>query len=683
MTVYRRISEVLLAVAILAGLTISSGAIWPTDRFFTLGLLLCSALFALAANPAPSISWPLLCPAVAYFVAMLHARIPTLGTEITIQYFFFALAASVLTGNEKDPAAAFRLPSWGLVIGGVVLAVSVLWEILRQCIVLGPEGLGLGAGGTVQNANVAAIALAAAVPAVMDLHLRDRLHPAFAGILALPVVAAIFLTGSRTGIIALGFGLILPLMNLPRGSRALRMGIVAVLAISALAVLYVGFSAKLGASYITNTQRGAMAAGVIRAAKGEILFGFGPWSFPLHGLKYVDWPQWQLHPHSFPLRTLFEAGLLGLVAWGITLAAAIKPRWKKGTAPAVALALLGGSFTDDVIWLPATGALFFIVLGSCLTQGRIKVPRPLIAIFLTIAGVLAAALPLAHALMPGLPLEPPCFRIDEAARTKTAPDFAGWEQDPSALRVGAYARLAQGDTAGAIGLIELAQAWDPHLLYGPYPLDEAWLKGDTAALEKLRLRAPILTAWYLGETTTATQSMLDRHYGIEFPNVAAIDVAAISDFPDRADWRYHRNLGAQALVRGDTPEARAQFWRSLNLADRQYGTDPLLMRLCALAEPASTADFVHRAARRLGPIVPYSYYMKLIYRQQTRFDGDNTPWWKELWQARSMAPAAAIAEEAGVDTGVLLSDTAAKNPMGDSEPAFRAPHSALPSSSDR
>jgi hypothetical protein len=80
------------------------------------------------------------------------------------------------------------------------------------------------------------------------------------------------------------------------------------------------------------------------------------------------------------------------------------------------------------------------------------------------------------------------------------------------------------------------------------------------------------------------------------------------------DWKHHRLVGARLLADGDSAGARAALFRSMYLAQREYGTDPVLLMLMAEAFPEGASEYSKRAAARAEPVLPLLVYEPLIYR---------------------------------------------------------------------
>jgi hypothetical protein len=685
----RNISDLALGAAIVLSYTTTIGGLNPDGRVIALGLIL---LAALSSNTAmrPAL-WG---PALAAVASLAVAPIPGLGWETVFQLFFFAAAGSVLGGALDRP-----IVSGSLLLAGTALALSVIAEAAGHFALLGRNGLGLGAAGFLMGANVSAIALAAALSAAASLFAgvggvtgatgaagasgvsgaeefaggaaAGQVGPRrFLSIAAGIVIASgIVLTGSRTGLIAAAAGLIpLAIQLPPRFRRALFAGFIGCL--FAGAFLYLPrFLAKLDPAFITNAQRFSMIHGVFDAAAERPFAGFGPGAFPILGQRFLTWPKWELHPHSLPLRILFESGLVGVIGWGWLVVSAMRGakralKESRALSLSVACALAAGSVTDDALWIPALGAIFFLAVAGLFEVGatvaggggkprlaggerRAFPARAAMTALIAITGIAAGILPALEERVPGIAFAPNLRAIDRAVERGDEPDFAGWREDPMSLRVGAYARWSRGDRSGAIELVERARALDPSMILGPHLLDRVWMeeaRGDTAAarriLDEARRVAPVLTARYCGETTASERSWIDRHYGIEFPDASIITAKTMIKVEDPLDWRRYRYEAAAAWERGDTNAARSFLERASTLAASQYGRDPVLLRLRAALYPEAAAALLKSARIRSAPSYPYRVFAPLVYRRRPATTGENSPWWSSRmeWEPPKPCP---------------------------------------------
>ena len=635
-----RLPRILTAFAIVLGLTLAHGGLYPQERLLALLPIWCGALVAVyrvsvGGHRRPAFVWPIFLPALAATVSLFTAFIPSMGYDEVVQLFFYAAAASALVTAVDE-----RWLLGALVAGAFVVSATMLFESAGYVRELGRLGLGVQVAGTLHNANVAAVVLAVAVVATAGLYGDGALGGGKALALATVLLAALLLAGSRSGLLALMAGLVPAALRLPRRARiGLGFAVLLVIALSA-AIYWPRFVARLDPGHLTNSQRLSMIQAVWTGSKAEPLFGYGPWSFAVVGQRFITWPKWELHPHSLPLRVLFESGAVGVLAWLVMIAAILRSLWRERRMPLAAgpaLAFLAGSLTDDVIWVPAAAAIFFLLLACCGIECRLRVERDAQALLLVILGALAVALPVARENWHDLPGGPPCFALDRDNRDFTLPSYEGWDEDPWAIRMAGYTWLNRGETGPALELFMLAQEKDPLMLLTPNQLDIAWalrsLKQETEAarvLERLRPQAPQLVAWFehgAVRDSAGEWTWLDRHYGIEFARPGEVLPESVPPCADPLSWRHHRHLGAQALVRGDTDAARHHFQTAFRLASIQCGTDPVLNRLYASVAPELAPRLRERIAARSGPIYPFPYFSPLIHRQVTRTTTNNAAWW--------------------------------------------------------
>jgi len=417
---------------------------------------------------------------------------------------------------------------------------------------------------------------------------------------------AFLCTGSRTGWIALLGGAVIPFLDMPREKRKTAISLLGVLFIIGIVLQLPRFIDRLDPRYITNSQRLSMIKGVAHAFLEHPIFGHGAWTFPIIGQRYLIWPKWELHPHSFPLRVLFESGLIGALAWGAFFW--LVGRGREHRAPtAIFLTIAAGSLTDDLLWIPLFSAIFFLCAGGILCAGPWRVPKAVLAAI----GIIAAFGPLVHEHVRTFPFRPISHLIDEAITNNTVPDYRGWQEDPWALRIAGY---DSGDPA----FFERALARDPNMIFGPHLL-------DLGRFDQARKIAPVLTAWHLRETSAPSPTPIDWHYGIESPHATSRTIA----WGDPKDWRHYRDSGAVLLAAGDTERARPLFQTAFFLAQKQYGTDPILCRLAAEVMPENREQLLELAKRREHPAYPYAIFAPLIYRHSVRSSGENSVWWSQ------------------------------------------------------
>lgn len=615
-------SRILLGVTLAIGFTLGAGGIYPVERLVVLSLVGLSAFFAWLGG-AGAIR-RLFLPAAVLTVSMTVSAIPGLGIDALFQLLFFATASSLLASHFDS-----KIVLGSLVAGATILSGSVLCETARHIEILGWEGRGLGSGGFLMGANAASIAIAAVFPAITRLAGTGKVGRGLAIALALFLLAAILATGSRSGILALFAGSIPFLATSAPRKRWNYVFIAAIFVVLFAAVVGPKFLAKLDLGHVTNQQRISMLRAVARGAVDAPLLGHGPGSFPVIGQRYLSFVKWELHPHNFFLRALFEGGVAGLGAWLVVIIAGLRSGLKNGRVvpSGIALALLGGSVTDDIVWIPALECLLFLSLASstlAASTGAGGSSRGSgILGTLILATALAAILPAAHLYFRGLPFEPAIREIERSIVGDRAPRYAGWRNDPAALFIAGQQALTGGEPTAAREFFEAALRRDPLMIFAPHRLGIARAlhvegRGEEArGLEEfLQREAPALFAYVRGDTTyrSSTWTYLDRHYKIEYPFPRDVGPADLAENADPLDWKHHRLLGARALARGDLTGAREALSRSSYLAEREYGNDPVLLKLMADAFPERAEELLARAERRAGPALPILVYEPLIYR---------------------------------------------------------------------
>lgn len=200
--------------------------------------------------------------------------------------------------------------------------------------------------------------------------------------------AALYLTGSRGGMVACGVLLLFSLLFLtPRrttlavilGSAVLAAAIATPLALSA------GAEAQRlqTVDEFTQTSRLALwgAAGMIFMQHPVMGAGFGTFRFDFH--QYVPGIKDDLDAHSLYLQTLAETGVIGFIVFfvsmwmffrsGFRLIKSNDPFWRAigiGVSGAIAATMTHGLVDYIFIVSPQFGNLFWLVLALCLVAGE-------------------------------------------------------------------------------------------------------------------------------------------------------------------------------------------------------------------------------------------------------------------------------------------------------------------------
>lgn len=643
------------AFAFLAALSFANGARVSPDTgpaFVAFGIG--AALLVAARGLHPRLG--LLLPAAASSLALAFAPVPILGASFLLQWVGWTVLAIVLADDLETPIVL-----GGIAAAGLAGALVVLAECAASAARIGSAGWGAGASGLMGGANISGIVIAAAIPAVSALARRTGRGTSAAAAAILLLAVGVAGTGSRTALLALAAAVAWAALGWPGPVRRwLFLGVLVAVALFAAAYLPRALD-RLDPGYITNLQRASMIRGTFEAFAASPWLGHGPWSFPVLGQAWLSWPKWELHPHSLPLRVLFESGLAGALAWVLLVLAAVRSfareagaaewtqRLASRPAAGIALVLVAGSWTDDPFWIPGPAILGLAAFGSLLPAVAMVRPRARAAwMALAVFAAFLAAPPGAGVMRwaPGIEVPDPVALVDRAVRDGIEPGFRGADREPNALRARAWIRWNRGDTAGCLGdLLRAAQA-DPGMIWGPRFLDLAWFSeatGDSAAaaawIARARSMAPVLTARYLGETASVGPSPLDWHYGIEHVAAGRVEPDDIPGWGDPLDWKHWRGRAARRLEQGDTAGAWPLLAVARTLAARQYGRDPALARLELLAGPPPSippsgverwrAVREDEIAARDGASYPWRIYAGLAFRRLPSTGGENSPWWDD------------------------------------------------------
>ena len=629
------ISLLMMLLGIIFGMTLGRGGLYPVGRFYLVMLFGLSALLRILSEDVQIIKIVLFAPFIAAMLSLAAAPIPGLGFE-----YLFLLAFAAILGNLLGSFLSDDKFLYAITVGSILLSFSVVAEAIGNAAMLGLPGLAMGSSGFLLGANISSVFLAASITPVWILFREEKLNHKLAVFIFAFIALGILMTQSRTGLISAACGLFIPLFDMDKAKR--KKVVVGLLSAAILgSIFYIPrLIAKFDPTYITNMQRLSMMKGVANAFKESPLLGFGQWSFPIVGQKYLEWPKWELHPHSLPLRVIFENGIIGLMAWLWLLWNGLRKNLaNRGDkiALGISAAILGGSLTDDPLWMPMTLFLLMIALGRGMNRIKLESMRrwiPFSAVSLGI--ILCGFLPLLNSKINGLPFEPLSHRIDRAISLKKIPEFLGWNEDPTSLRIAGYVALEKSDTRGAIEFFSKSLQKDPNMIFAPSLLDLAWVytqNGNREEAEEMinrvRISAPVLAARFNGETLPVTPSWLDRHYGIEFPDAEMVEPKMIEPNYDKLDWRHYRYEGAQALVAGDKSSALKYLETAQRLCLKEYGVDPVTYRWLSELDTQNAEASITLAKKRNGAVFPYSVFAPLIFRYPISSSGENSPWWKK------------------------------------------------------
>lgn len=644
-----------VAFAFLGALSFANGARVSPDAgpvFLAFG---CGAALLVAARGIrPRLG--LLLPAAASSLALAFAPVPVLGASFLLQWVGWTLLAMVLADDLESPVVL-----GGIAAAGLAGALVVIAECAVSASRIGIAGWGAGASGLMGGANISGIVIAVALPAVSALARSSGRGSATVALAVLLLAAGVAGTGSRTALLSLAAAVFWTALGWPRPARKWLV-IGGLMAVAVFAAAYMPrVLNRLDPGYITNLQRASMIRGTFEAFAASPWLGHGPWSFPVLGQAWLSWPKWELHPHSLPLRVVFESGLAGAAGWFLLVLAAVRALlWDAGAAgwaervasrPAagMALVLAAGSWTDDPFWIPGPAILGLAAMGALLPAvASVRSGARSAWIAFSVVAAFLAMPPGASGMgwAPGVEVPDPVSLVDRAVRNGIEPGFRGADREPNALRARAWIRWDRGDTVGCLDdLLRAAQA-DPGMIWGPRFLDLAWFAesiGDSAAasawIERARSMAPVLTARYMGETEVGGPSPLDWHYGIERVEAGGTMPEDIPGWGDPLDWKHWRGRAARRIEQGDTAGALPLLAVARMLAVRQYGRDPALARLELLAgpppeiPPSGIARWREaredEIAARDGASYPWRIYAGLAFRRMPTTGGENSPWWDD------------------------------------------------------
>jgi putative inorganic carbon (hco3(-)) transporter len=227
--------------------------------------------------------------------------------------------------------------------------------------------------------------------------------------------AALFLTGSRGGMVACGVFLLFSLVFLPPRRTTLAVVLASALLAMAIAIPLAstaGAPAERLQSVDDYTQQSRLAlwgsAFIIFMHHPVLGNGFGTYRYAFH--KYVLGINEDLDAHNLYLQTLSETGAIGFivffatVSWffrhGIRLMKSSDPLWRIvgiGTAGALITTLTHGLVDYLFITSPQFGNLFWMVLALCLVacemSGELKLSGSAYAVAAPSSSSLRGSLP--------------------------------------------------------------------------------------------------------------------------------------------------------------------------------------------------------------------------------------------------------------------------------------------------
>lgn len=418
---------------------------------------------ALVPREGPSPPWPrsVVVPAVLYAAALLAswlaltiAGAPGISAAALPPFLFRAIPADHLLLSSPEPETWTMLQSltgigllvasvaivrhdarlrngvvWALVASATVLAVVTLVDIASQWAARGYEAWfllrylnGERISVHLRDLNAAGslyvlAALAAAGAALLDTRRRGIWLPAF-----VPIVPALWLTGSRTSFLAMVAGLLIvaiaqPRWPLTRRQMAASAAAVAVVLVGGLATLdwqpdvsgSAGRAANLRSQFLETTARMFASAPV---------FGVGTGRYFDRSSQFMPAPLRELYgnenAHNYFAQQFAELGLVGGLLFVWLVWALVAAGWaavrRADSAPSALVGLFAGvgaylltCLTGHPLLVPEAAFPFWIAAGAVVAIGsgepapaHRRMQRPasagLIAIVLTVCALLAVHL---------------------------------------------------------------------------------------------------------------------------------------------------------------------------------------------------------------------------------------------------------------------------------------------------
>lgn len=214
-----------------------------------------------------------------------------------------------------------------LVVVGIFLSIGAVYSVKVHPTALFPLDLtetppgkpvadAPRAAGPFGESNFFALSLAVLVPFCLHLLARGRWRQWLGAAALLALIAGIFSTGSRGGVLAAGVGV--ALYAFASGDRRIRIGALAAVVVGA--VLLLAFSTQASSS-ANRTVSGRTTENEIALAmfRDHPLTGVGPDQYPVlyhdYARKIGNDPRFGREPHSLPLQILAEQGVTGAIGW--------------------------------------------------------------------------------------------------------------------------------------------------------------------------------------------------------------------------------------------------------------------------------------------------------------------------------------------------------------------------------
>ena len=213
--------------------------------------------------------------------------------------------------------------------------------------------------------------------------LRDRRTRALGAATLLPVLAGLWLSGSRTALIVFGLTLAAMALLAPGLARRRRAGVAGGIVLAALLLgVFYPRAQSTGDSAIAFGVRREMAAATLRMLREHPLAGLGVGQYRALSPAYMSPLMKSWYPrqnaHNQFLQVAGELGIPGLVAFVVLIGFGAVPAgraaWRsaepldRGLAFGV-LAFLAASLTMHPLMIPEVAAAFWIMLGLCRSRG--------------------------------------------------------------------------------------------------------------------------------------------------------------------------------------------------------------------------------------------------------------------------------------------------------------------------
>jgi tetratricopeptide (TPR) repeat protein len=369
-------------------------------------------------------------------LVLLGARgglLPRSRIDLPILLLLVAIGAAAVTGDNPGLSARSLAASIGtaamLPIGLVALRHRPSWVGLVVCIPVlllaagtlahmvprridwflneGPGILAparLAEGTPFGSVAVPPFIILAALPLTLLIdHLPTR-RLVQGGLLTTGILLAV-LSGSRSAWLAIGVAALvlapalLPRLRRPASITALHVvGGLGALVLAVVALLAIAPRLTAVTSLI---YRGALWRDTLAAVDEDVLLGIGPGSMPfarMAAAEPLSLPVSQPHSHNLPLGLFGDAGLIGLCAGLLLVAAffAVAGPWRQATPLGrAAVAVLAGfavaGLFEDLTFLPNFNLLVLLLVGVALREagavrwGQLALPRPML-----VAGATAA-----------------------------------------------------------------------------------------------------------------------------------------------------------------------------------------------------------------------------------------------------------------------------------------------------